>query len=108
MAKRKSKSSSPAGRSVRKTTGRKAKPPAPADPTFPYPTLTAFLTNLDCHLDLGHVTVLGQVAVVSDEHITYAALGLRDGETIPQLLARLEAALARYADTDEITDELFG
>jgi len=108
MAKRKSTSSSPPSRKARTTTRHKAKPQAPVDPAFPYPTLTAFLINLHCHLDLGHVDVLGQVAIVSDEHITYAALGLRDGETVAQLLARVETALVRYTETDEVTDEVFG
>jgi len=62
-------------------------------------------------IDYGEITVgvikpVGCVAVASDEDCTYAMLVRRKGETLFQLLARLDQAIAKALTEDIFTDEI--
>lgn len=48
------------------------------------------------------------VATAADNHNAIAMLARRDGETLGLLLKRLDRAIARFYDYDEITDEING
>ena len=61
--------------------------------------------------DGGDITVgkLGEIdcaASAADGHNMLALLARRDGETISALLKRLDKAIGRYYETDEVTDEI--
>lgn len=47
-------------------------------------------------------------AIASDEHNMLAALVGRRGESLPELLDRLEAALAKAYEAEIYTDEING
>jgi len=79
-------------RSRSRVTNRPAKKviaPPSESATFPYPTLVAFLEDGHGHLELGHLPWSGFGAIAADDDVTYAALSRRDGESIPDLIARL-------------------
>ena len=62
-------------------------------------------------IEFGEITVgnkypIGGVAVASDEHSALAMLVRRDGETLAQLLTRLDQAVAKALDDDIYTDEI--
>jgi hypothetical protein len=80
------------------------------DPTSPWPHLQG-LIDADGSFVVGRVETIPCAAIASDDHILYAARGAlvrRDGETLTQLLDRLDAALATAFATDHYTDEISG
>ena len=56
----------------------------------------------------GEIGPIRCAAVASDHHNMLAALQRRKGETLMQLLQRLDAALLRALEDDEFTDEING
>lgn len=70
------------------------------------------LENVDWLISNGGEITVGAVgpvecaAVASDESSCLAMLQRRDGETLYQLLTRLDAAIARAWDDGEFTDEI--
>jgi hypothetical protein len=78
-----------------------------ADPTSPWPHLQGLIDDAGSFV-IGRIDPIPCVAVASDAHIMYAALVRRDGETLTQLLDRLDAALAKAFATDDYTDEING
>lgn len=57
-------------------------------------------------ITLGNKYPMGCVAVACDEGNCLAMLVRRDGETLAQLLTRLDQAIARALDDDIYTDEI--
>ncbi|ENO91598.1 hypothetical protein C662_16058 [Thauera sp. 28] len=57
-------------------------------------------------ISLGAVGPVESAAVASDESDCLAMLQRRDGESLYQLLTRLDAAIARAWDEGEFTDEI--
>ena len=49
---------------------------------------------------------VGCVAIANDGHNSLAMLKRRNGETLQQLLIRLDQAIAKAADGGEYTDEI--
>ena len=78
-----------------------------ADPTSPWPHLQG-LIDADGSFVIGRVDPIPCAAIASDDPLMYAALVRRDGETLTQLLDRLDAALAKAFSTDDYTDEING
>ena len=74
---------------------------SPTSSAFPYPVLTDFLENGHGTLELGHLPWSGFGAVVSDDDVAYVTLWRREGDSIADLLARLEVALPRALETGE-------
>ncbi len=77
-------------------------PPAPAAFSLP---------NLAELIDYGEITVgtlapVGCVTVASDEDCTYAMLRRRKGETLLQLLSRLDQAIDKALTLGTFTDEI--
>lgn len=87
----------------------KRKPaPKPAAST-PWPTIEAFLDAEEGDITIGAIGYnpsLGYTAVASDEHNMLVALVRRSGETLHQLLDRLERALRPAIDDQVFTDEI--
>jgi len=80
----------------------------PADPAPPLPTLEDFVLHGEGQLSVGQIGPIRCAAVASDHHNMLAALQRRKGETLMQLLQRLDAALLRALEDDDFTDEING
>ncbi len=69
------------------------------------------LPHIEELIEFGEIMVgnkypVGRVAVATDEHNALAMLVRRDGETLAQLLARLDQAIAKALDEDIYADEI--
>ena len=69
------------------------------------------LPNIAEPIEYGEITIgvvrpMGCVAVANDEHNCMAMLARRDGETLAQLLARLDRAIGKALTEDIFTDEI--
>jgi len=73
-----------------------------------FPTLEEFVLHGDGQISLGEIGPIPCAAVANDRHNMLAALQRRKGETLMQLLQRLDAALLRALEYDEFTDEING
>jgi len=60
----------------------------------------------DGQITIGEMYPVGCVAVANDGHNSLAMLRRRDGETLAQLLARLDQAIAKAFDEEIYTDEI--
>jgi hypothetical protein len=75
-------------------------------------TLLPDLPNIERLIDgkgqitIGAIHPLRCVAIANDGHNSLAMLVRRDGETLTQLLIRLDAAIAKAYDEDTFTDEV--
>jgi hypothetical protein len=91
---------------------RKARAPRAAPPTADrksrFPTLEDFVLHGNGQISVGEIGPIACAAVASDDHTMLAALQRRKGETLMQLLQRLDAALLRALEHDEFTDEING
>ena len=81
---------------------------ASSDPTSPFPNLEDFVLHGGGQISLGEIGPIQCAAVANDDHNMLAALQRRKGETLMQLLQRLDAALLRALEYDEFTDEING
>ncbi|MGQ0833698.1 MAG: hypothetical protein ACT4O5_02045 [Gammaproteobacteria bacterium] len=87
---------------------RRPAPPKPAAST-PWPSIEAFLESEEGNISLGSIgynSSLGYTAVASDDHNMLVALVRRSGETLHQLLVRLERALGPAIDEQIFVDEI--
>lgn len=57
-------------------------------------------------ITIGQIRPVGCVAVASDGHHALAMLKRRNGETLQQLLTRLDQAIAKAEDEGVFTDEI--
>lgn len=76
----------------------------------PWPTIEAFLDTEEANITLGAInhSSLGYTAIANDEHNMLVALVREDGETLHQLLDRLERALGPAIDDQVFVDEING
>jgi hypothetical protein len=59
-------------------------------------------------IHVGRVGPIECVASAADDHICYAMLARRDGETLLQLLHRLDKSIEIASETSETIDEING
>jgi len=84
--------------------GRVASPAGAAEP--------GFFTNIAALIDRGGQITLGALhpiacaAIANDDDNCLAMLQRRSGETLQQLLERLDAAIELASTTDQFTDEI--
>lgn len=69
------------------------------------------LPNIESLIEDGEITVgvirpVGCVAIANDGYNTLAMLKRQKGETLQQLLIRLDQAIAKAGDGGEYTDEI--
>lgn len=84
--------------------------PAPARRTSkpsaaPFPTLQAFIDS-GGHINVGRIHPIECAAIANDGRTMYVALQRRDGETLMELLSRLDTSLQYCLDNDEFVDEI--
>lgn len=79
-----------------------------ADSRSRFPTLEDLVLHGNGQISVGEIGPIPCAAVASDDHNMLAALQRRKGETLMQLLQRLDAALLRALEYDEFTDEING
>ena len=70
-----------------------------------------YLPNIESFLDEGQITIgalqpVGCVAIANDDHNTLAMLKRRRGESLQDLLLRLDQAIAKAHDDEEFIDEV--
>lgn len=80
-------------------------PGPPDDPLGGLPNV-ATLIETEGQITLGQLYPVGCVAIANDDHNCLALLRRRDGETLYELLTRLDAAIARALRDGEFTDEI--
>ena len=81
---------------------------------MPNPSTTSLpdLPNIEQLIDgegqitIGAIHPLRCVAIANDGHNSLAMLVRRDGETLAQLLIRLDAAIAKACNEETFTDEV--
>ena len=91
-----------------------AKPPR-RDPTSKGGLRASSLPNIEWliaegggAIHVGRVGPIDCVASAADEDLCYAMLARRDGETLLQLLLRLDQSIAIASETAETIDEING
>ncbi len=102
-----------AARNRSKTTAQKRRRTPPASKrgaSTPWPTIEEFLDSEEGDITLGAINdaSLGYTAVVSDGHDMLVALVRKRGETLHQLLDRLERALGPALEDGIYVDEING
>jgi len=70
--------------------------------------LESFLLDEGGQLSIGKYDPIPCAAILNDEHTMLVALRRRPGETLMQLLARLEAALGAALTDEHFIDEING
>ena len=60
----------------------------------------------DSDITLGAIYPIECAATAADGHNSVAMLVRREGETLHALLKRLDKAIGRYFDNDEVVDEI--
>lgn len=60
------------------------------------------------NITIGAVFPIECAATAADDHNTVAMLVRRNGETLNALLKRLDKAIGKFYDDDEIVDEING
>jgi hypothetical protein len=92
---------------TRKPGRRIEKRPAHSSPMVDLLSLPHIAEFIDYgEITLGEMYPIGCVAVAADEHNSLAMLVRRDGETLAQLLTRLDQAIAKALEDGIFTDEI--
>ena len=84
-------------------------PPRPAPASTPWPSVEAFFEAGEGEISIGavnHTPTLRHTAVANDDHNMLVALVRRPGESLHQLLDRLEQALGPALDDQVFVDEI--
>lgn len=94
-----------------KAAGRKRQPASPAPkrgPSTPWPTIEEFLDSEEGEITLGviHHSSLRYTAIANDGHNMLVALVRNRGETLHQLLDRLDRALGPALEDQIYVDEI--
>lgn len=76
-----------------------------AEPLPDLPNIEA-LVDGEGQITIGAIYPIRCVAVANDAHNSLAMLVRRDGESLVQLLIRLDAAIAKAYDEDKFIDEV--
>ena len=98
------KSHKPAARNPRNGVKKNAARKNPAGDPLCLPNIAELFE--DGEITVGVLHPVGCVATASDGHNSLAMLVRRKGETLAQLLTRLDQAIAKARSEDTITDEI--
>lgn len=89
----------------RTPTPRRRVTPTPPVTTHLWPNLQA-LINGHGQITIGRISRFIEAAVANDEHTTYAMLQRRHGESLVDLMTRLDQAVQKTIDNAEPVDEI--
>ena len=64
------------------------------------------LIDCDGEITVGYRAPVGRVAAAMQERQVYAMLPVDDGELLPEILDRLDAAVAKAVEDEIYTDEI--
>ena len=106
MESRRRKAKPGTARRVSAETAQSAAPPSSTSATLVLPNLEAFLETDGPEISIGAVGPIQCAAVAADPHNMLAALVRRPGETLQQLLERLDAAVLLAMEQDIFTDDI--
>lgn len=82
-------------------------PERPTEPNDPWSHITALIAR-GGHVTFGHIAPINGAAIAADEHAMLAALVRRDGESVSQLLGRLDEAIGQALTRGVVTNEVNG
>ena len=80
--------------------------PSSSAPSLPDLPNIEQLIDGEGQITIGAIHPLRCVAIANDGHRSLAMLVRRDGETLTQLLIRLDAAIAKAYNEETLTDEV--
>lgn len=98
---RKAKTRRPAS----KSRARRKTAPLTKNPESPWPNIQ-WLIDSGGGIDITTIRPIGCVASATDEDICYAMLARADGESVLDLLRRLDQAIEVASETGELIDEI--
>jgi hypothetical protein len=73
-----------------------------------WPHIAALLARTGGHITLGRVAPIEGAAIASDEQALFATLVRRDGESVNELLQRLDEAIGAALHQGVVTNEING
>jgi len=71
----------------------------------PWPNLQELIDS-DGQITIGRISQFIDAAIANDEHTTWAMLQRHDGESLVDLMTRLDQAVQKAIDDDEPIDEI--
>jgi hypothetical protein len=74
----------------------------------PWPHIAALLDQQGGHISIGSMPPIEGAAIAVNDQALIASLVRRDGETFPELLQRLDAAIGKALHEGAITNEVNG
>ncbi len=92
-------------RTPRTPTPRRRVAPTPPDIEQPWPNLQELIDD-GGEITIGRISQFIDAAVANDEHITYAMLQRQEGESLVDLMNRLDQAVRKAIDEDTPIDEI--
>lgn len=92
-------------RTPRTPTPRRRVAPTPPDIEHPWPNLQELIDD-GGEITIGRISQFIDAAVANDKHITYAMLHREDGESLVDLMTRLDQAVRKAIDEDTPIDEI--
>lgn len=69
-----------------------------------FPNLEVLIA--DGEITIGHLHPIGNIAVATDGHNSLAMLRQRPGESLLEIMQRLDEAVKKAVETDAYTDEI--
>jgi hypothetical protein len=79
----------------------------PSSPAARWPNITALVANAG-HVTIGRVAHIECTAIAADEHTVFATVVRREGESVDELLQRLDQAIGRALYDGICTNEVEG
>jgi hypothetical protein len=79
-----------------------------AQQTNQWPHITALLDQKGGHITIGRMPPIENAAIAVNDQALIASLVRREGESFPELLQRLDAAIGKAIHEGQVTNEING
>jgi hypothetical protein len=79
----------------------------PSTPAARWQNITSLVANAG-HVTIGHIAHIECAAIAADEHTVFATVVRREGESVAELLQRLDEAIGRALYEGVFTNEVEG
>jgi len=81
---------------------------SPTPQTDPWPNIAELLDQPGGHISIGRMPPIVGAAIAINDQTLLASLVRREGETFPDLLKRLDAAIGKAVHEGAVTNEING
>jgi hypothetical protein len=81
---------------------------SPTTQTDPWPNIAELLDQPGGHISIGRMPPIEGAAIAINDQTLLASLVRREGETFPDLLQRLDAAIGKALHVGVVTNEING